>query len=160
MAEESYNPAVQSHAQSREAATAAFARIMDEMKTVVVATVDDEGKPVTCVIDLMGYDEDGLYLITNAGKGFYNRLKSREYLSLSTTNGKPTMECVAVTVAGEVRECPQEKLAQLLEANPFMYELYPTEEKRSVLRAFQVWRGTGNVFDLSSKPPTQVHFEF
>ena len=35
------------------------------------------GEPVTCAIDIMDYDTDGLYFLTAKGKNFYNRLKKR-----------------------------------------------------------------------------------
>lgn len=143
-----------------EVARTCLQRVVSEMHTTVVATVDDADKPVTCVVDMMAADESGLYFLTNVGKAFYRRLKARGYLSLSATNGKPTMECVAVTVAGEVHELPDERLGELMEANPYMYELYPTPEMRATLRAFKVCNGTGNLYDLSVKPPVQTFFEF
>lgn len=154
-----YDPAVKSMGDA-DKALKCFDMLVNEMHTCVVATVDDAGHPVTCVIDMMGYDEHGLYFTTNAGKGFYRRLVDRGWLSLSATNGKPTMECVAVTVQGEVRQAPASKLDELLQANPYMYELYPTPERRATLRPFHICHGTGNVYDLSVKPPTQVYFEF
>lgn len=154
-----YDPAVKS-AGGRGLALACFKRIVEEIHTTVVATVDDNGRPVTCVIDMMGYDEGGLYFVTNVGKAFYRRLKERGYLSLSATNGKPTMECVAVTLSGQVSERPVEELDRLLRANPYMYELYPTPEKRAALRPFKVHGGSGNLYDLSAKPPAQTYFEF
>ena len=49
--------------------------LVEEIHTTVVATVDDTGLPVTAAIDMMNYDEDGLYFLTAKGKGFYDRLK-------------------------------------------------------------------------------------
>ena len=141
-------------------ARACLERVVGEMHTTVVATVDDAGRPVTCVVDMMAADESGLYFLTNVGKAFYRRLKARGYLSLSATNGKPTMECAAVTVAGEVHELSADRLGELMEANPYMYELYPTPEARATLRAFKICNGTGNLYDLSVKPPVQTFFEF
>lgn len=45
-----------------------FALIVDRIHSVVFATVDGEGRPVTCAIDIMDYDENGLYLLTAKGK--------------------------------------------------------------------------------------------
>lgn len=115
---------------------------------------------MTCVIDMTGFDEGGLYFITNIGKNFFNRLISRGHLSLSATNGKPTMECVAVAVQGQVREEPASTLDAPLETNPNVYELYPTPKRRAALHAFKVFHGAGNLYDLSVKPPKQVYFEF
>ena len=57
--------------------------IVDEIHSTVVATVDSDGLPVTCVIDMMYADENGLYFLTAKGKNFYQRLKYKGYLALS-----------------------------------------------------------------------------
>ena len=37
--------------------------IVEEIHTTIVATVDDEGLPVTAAIDMMDYDNDSLWKI-------------------------------------------------------------------------------------------------
>ena len=49
--------------------------LVHEIHTAVVATVDDEGLPVTAAIDMMDCDENSLYFLTARGKSFYDRLK-------------------------------------------------------------------------------------
>ena len=44
--------------------------IVEEIHTVIVATVDDEGLPVTAAIDMMDYDESGLYFLTARARAF------------------------------------------------------------------------------------------
>lgn len=51
-----------------------------EIHSVIAATVDDNGLPVTCAIDIMDSDEKGLYFLTAKGKGFYHRLKKTNML--------------------------------------------------------------------------------
>ena len=51
--------------------------IADEIHSTVVATVDGDGLPVTCVIDMMHADENGLFFLTAKGKDFYRRLNDR-----------------------------------------------------------------------------------
>lgn len=155
-----YDPAVKSVAEGTDLALACFRRIVEDIHTTVVATVDDEGLPHTSVIDMMDYDTEGLYFLTNVGKPFYERLVKRGYLSLSATDGKPTMECTAVTIEGHVRAVNTNKLAELLEKNPYMFDLYPTEERRATLRAFQIYDGSGNLYEMAIKPPRQTFFEF
>ena len=46
--------------------------IVDEIHSTVVATVDSDGLPVTCVIDMMYADENGLYFLTEKGKTSIN----------------------------------------------------------------------------------------
>ena len=134
--------------------------IVDEIHTTVVATVDSDGLPVTCVIDMMYADENGLYFLTAKGKEFYRRLKERQYLALSGKKGEDTMHCTAVSVRGKVRESGVEMLPLLYEKNPYMLEIYPTEESRKALTVFQIYEGSGEWFDLSKKPIERDSFTF
>ena len=70
--------------------------IANEIHRTIVATVDDEGLPVTSAIDMMDSDEKSLYFLTANGKGFYDRLKKREFLALTAMKGEDTMSSVAV----------------------------------------------------------------
>ena len=54
-----------------------------EIHSTVMATVDENTLPVTCAIDIMDYDENGLYFLTAKGKNFYARLKTGRYVSLT-----------------------------------------------------------------------------
>ncbi len=42
--------------------------IVNEIHTTIVATVDDEGLPVTAAIDMMDCDDNSLYFLTAKGK--------------------------------------------------------------------------------------------
>jgi len=74
--------------------------IVEKVHTVIVATVDNDGLPVTAAIDMMDYDENSLYFLTARGKGFYDRLRKREYLALTAMKGEDTMTSIAVSVGG------------------------------------------------------------
>lgn len=137
-----------------------FEFIVREIHSVVMATVNDDGLPVTCVIDIMHCDDGGLYFLTARGKNFYSRLTERRYVSLSGMKGSDTMHCTAVSVSGRVREVGNGMLPVLLEENPYMYEIYPTEESRKALTVFQIYEGNGEWFDLSKKPVERASFSF
>ena len=62
--------------------------IVEQIHSTVVATVDEDGLPVTCVIDMMYDDENGLYFLTARGKSFYKRLKDKGFIALSGKNGE------------------------------------------------------------------------
>lgn len=128
--------------------------------TTVVATVDDDGLPVTAAIDMMNSDEYGLYFLTAKGKGFYDRLKKREYLALTAMKGEDTMSSVAVSVRGKVRELGYDKIPELFDKNPYMHEIYPTEDAMKALTVFQIYEGSGEWFDLSKKPIERDSFTF
>lgn len=134
--------------------------IVSKIHRTIVATVDDEGLPVTAAIDMMDTDGKSLYFLTARGKNFYDRLKKRGFLALTAMQGDSTMTSVAVSIRGKVRELGFEKIPDLFEKNPYMYEIYPTEESMKALTAFQIYEGTGEWFDLSKKPIERASFTF
>ena len=134
--------------------------IVHEIHTAIVATVDDEGLPVTAAIDMMDADENGLYFLTARGKSFYDRLKKRGALALTALKGEDTMTSVAVSVRGKVRELGYDRIPELFEKNPYMHTIYPTEESMKALTVFQIFEGTGEWFDLSKKPIERASFVF
>ena len=134
--------------------------IVKEIHTTVVATVDDDGLPVTAAIDMMDCDENSLYFLTAKGKGFYDRLIKRGFLALTAMKGEDTLSSVAVSIRGKVRELGCDKIPVLFEKNPYMKEIYPTEESMKALTVFQIYEGSGEWFDLSKKPIERVSFTF
>lgn len=134
--------------------------IVNEIHTTVIATVDDEGLPVTAAIDMMDSDGDSLYFLTAKGKGFYDRLIKRGFIALTAVKGQDTMSSVAVSVRGKVRELGFEKIPELFEKNPYMRKIYPTEESMQALTVFQIYEGSGEWFDLSKKPIERTSFTF
>ena len=137
-----------------------FSFLVNEIHTTVVATVDDEGLPVTAAIDMMDYDDDSLYFLTAKGKGFYDRLVKRGFLAFTALKGEDTMSSVAISVRGKVRELGYDRIPELFKKNPYMYEIYPTEESMHALTVFQIYEGTGEWFDLSKKPIERAYFTF
>ena len=117
--------------------------IANEIHRTIVATVDDEGLPVTAAIDMMDSDENSLYFLTAKGKGFYDRLKKKEFLALTAMKGEDTMSSVAVSIRGKVRELGYDKIPELFEKNPYMRKIYPTVESMQALTVFQIYEGSG-----------------
>lgn len=134
--------------------------IVNEIHRTIVATVDDEGLPVTAAIDMMDTDGDSLFFLTAKGKSFYDRLIKRQFLALTAMKGEDTMTSVAVSVRGKVRELGFDKIPELFEKNSYMRDIYPTEESMRALTVFQIYEGTGEWFDLSKKPIERASFSF
>lgn len=134
--------------------------IVEQIHTTVVATVDEEGLPVTAAIDMMDYDDHSLYFLTAKGKNFYDRLKKKGYLALTGMKGEDTMSSVAVSLGGKVRELGADLLPHLFEKNPYMNEIYPDAASRTALTVFQIYEGNGEWFDLSRKPIERASFTF
>lgn len=131
-----------------------------DIHSAVFATVDDNGLPQTCVIDLMLADENGLYFLTARGKSFYDRLTKRPFAALSGMKGGDTLSTVAISVRGAVRSIGRERLPEIFEKNPYMAKIYPTEKSRDALEVFQLYKGEGEYFDLSQLPPCRQSFSF
>ena len=134
--------------------------IVKEIHTTVVATVDDEGLPVTAAIDMMDSDGNSLYFLTAKGKSFYDRLTKRRFLALTAIKGESTMTSVAISLRGKVRELGHDMIPELFGKNPYMKEIYPSEESRQALTVFQIYEGNGEWFDLSRKPIERASFTF
>ena len=134
--------------------------IVDQLHSVVFATVDGSGCPVTCAIDIMDCDESGLYFLTARGKQFYRNLKGNENVAFTAMKGEDTLSCVAVSVRGKVRELGSELIPALFEKNPYMQKIYPNAASREALTVFKIYEGTGEWFDLRRLPIERAEFAF
>ena len=134
--------------------------VVHEIHRTIVATVDDEGLPVTAAIDMMDCDDNSLYFLTAKGKGFYDRLIKRQFLAFTAMKGEDTLSTVAVSIRGKVRELGYDRIPELFEKNPYMHQIYPTDESMKALTVFQIYEGSGEWFDLSRKPIERASFTF
>lgn len=125
--------------------------LKNEIHSTVFATVDKNGLPKTCVIDIMLCDEDSLYFLTAKGKAFYDRLTAQSYVAISGMRGKDTMSTDSISLRGKVREVGRDLLPNVFAKNPYMAEIYPNEESRGVLTVFQLYEGEGECFSISKK---------
>lgn len=48
--------------------------IVKDIHRTITATVDDNGLPVTCAIDMMDFDDNSLYFLTAKGRTFTTAL--------------------------------------------------------------------------------------
>lgn len=78
--------------------------LKNEIHSTVFATVDKNGLPQTCVIDIMLCDEDSLYFLTAKGKAFYDRLTAQSYVAISGMRGKDTMSTDSISLRGKGHE--------------------------------------------------------
>ena len=131
-----------------------------DIHSVVFATLDEQGLPQTCVIDLMLWDEGGLYFLTARGKSFYRRLTARPFAALTGRKGQDTLSSVAISLRGTVKNIGTERLEEIFDQNPYMAKIYPTRQSRAALEVFHLYRGEGEYFDLSQQPPFRQSFSF
>ncbi|MGL9727058.1 pyridoxamine 5'-phosphate oxidase family protein [Enterococcus sp. DIV0756] len=130
----------------------------EDIHSTVFSTVDEDGRPKSRVIDIMLVKEKKLYFLTAITKPFYDQLIERPYVSITGLKGEESMSSISITVNGEVREIGTNYLDEIFEKNPYMNDIYQTEESKHVLRVFELYKGNVSVFDLSSKPIYQAVF--
>lgn len=137
-----------------------FKILVEDIHTTVMATLDESGQPITCAIDIMDYDTDGLYFLTARGKHFYHRLKACPTIALTAIKGSDTLSSVSLSLQGQIRELGPDRLPILFSKNRYMEAIYPTEASRSALTVFHIYQGTGEWFDLSRQPIERATFAF
>jgi len=131
-----------------------------EIHSTVFATIDENGEPHTCVIDIMLCDDNSIYFLTATGKPFYERLNNRKYVAITGMKGKDTLSTVVISVRGKIREHGNTLVSRVFEENKYMEKIYPKEESREVLTVFQMYAGEGEYFDLRQQPPFRDKFTF
>ena len=72
--------------------------LVDEIHSTTVATIGSDGHPQTRIIDMMYYDEEGVYFLTATGKTFYDQLMEQQYVAISATKDK-----IAVSLRGKIK---------------------------------------------------------
>ena len=134
--------------------------LQQDIHSTVVATVDENGLPQTCVIDMMLCDENGLYFLTAKGKKFYERLMARGFVAVSGMKGEDTMSTVSVSLRGKVKNTGRERLDEMFRLNPYMAKIYPSGQSREALETFHIYEASGELFDLSQNPVFRQSFSY
>ncbi len=117
--------------------------LVEDIHSAVVATIGADGHPQTRTIDMMLWDEAGVYFLTARGKAFYTQLMEQKYIALSATKDKKS-----VSLRGKIRSIGSEKLDEIFEKNPYMQKIYPGDT-RSALEVFRLYEASGEYFDIS-----------
>ena len=117
--------------------------LVEEIHSTTVATIGADGHPQTRVIDMMHYDEAGVYFLTAKGKAFYDQIMEQGYIAVSATKEKK-----AVSLRGKIKNIGKQNLDIMFEKNPYMKEIYPGNT-REALEVFCLYEAQGEYFDIS-----------
>ncbi|MDO4619432.1 MAG: 4Fe-4S binding protein [Lachnospiraceae bacterium] len=117
--------------------------LVEDIHSTTIATIDENGRPLTRVIDMMLWDEKGVYFLTAKGKAFYEQLMEQKYVSLSSVKDKRS-----ISLRGKIENIGSEKLDEIFEKNTYMKGIYPGDS-RSALEVFRLYEATGEFFDIS-----------
>lgn len=126
-----------------------------EIKSVSIATIYKES-PHIRIMDVMLNEDESLFFITAKGKHVYKQLKRTPKIALCTLDKNYNM----IRVNGHIRFCQNRKIVdKMFEKNPILKKIYP-DNTRGVLVAFQLFKGTGEIFELSKSPIVRIPFAF
>ena len=130
-------------------------KLLREIKSITFATVN-KSLPAARIIDVMLVKKDGLYFLTARGKSFYRQLKAGPKIAICGMD----LNYVTARIIGNIKFCNTRNIIdEIFENNPMMNDLYPGE-KRNILEGFHLYRGRGEIFDLSVEPPGRERFAF
>ena len=111
--------------------------LVDEIHSTTVATIGSDGHPQTRIIDMMYYDEEGVYFLTAKGKAFYDQLMEQQYVAISATKDK-----IAVSLRGKIKNIGKKNLDIMFEKNPYMKKIYPGDTKDAI-EVFRLYEAQG-----------------
>ena len=118
--------------------------LVDEIHSTTVATIGSDGHPQTRIIDMMYYDEEGVYFLTAKGKAFYDQLMEQQYVAISATKDK-----IAVSLRGKIKNIGKKNLDIMFEKNPYMKKIYPGDTKDAI-EVFRLYEAQREYFDISN----------
>ena len=101
--------------------------LVEDIHSTTVATIGADGHPQTRVIDMMLYDEKGVYFLAARGKVFYEQLMEQKYVAISATKDK-----MAISLRGKIKNISYEKLDEIFEKNTYMQKIYPDDTKSAL----------------------------
>ena len=117
--------------------------LVEDIHSATAATIGEDGHPQTRIIDMMLYDERGVYFLTAKGKAFYTQLMEQKYIAISAAREKK-----AISLRGQIQNIGAEKLDEIFEKNPYMQKIYP-DDTRKALEVFRLYEAQGEYFDIS-----------
>lgn len=117
--------------------------LVEDIHSTTIATIGTDGHPQTRVIDMMLWDEEGVYFLTAKGKAFYEQLMDQKFIALSATKNK-----ISISLRGKVKNIGNTKLDEIFEKNTYMQSIYPNDTRKA-LEAFCLYEADGEYFDIS-----------
>lgn len=117
--------------------------LVEDFHSTTVATIGADGHPQTRIIDMMLWDDNGVYFLTAKGKAFYDQLMEQLYVAVSATKDKK-----AISLRGRIENIGSERLDEIFEKNTYMQQIYPGET-RTALEVFRICEAQGEYFDIS-----------
>lgn len=132
-----------------------YVDLFRKVKIASAATVDEQGRPQSRIINVMIASDEGMYIVTSKGKPFYKQLVDTGRVALSAM----CPDCQSLKFTGKVKMVDKKWVDRVFEENPGMNEVYPGDT-RYILDAFLIYEGSGEWFDLLNYPINRETFSY
>lgn len=134
--------------------------LQKNIHSVVLATIDDSGKPETRIVDLVLLKDYKLYISTTKNKPFYHQLIKNPYLSIIGQEGSSTMSIKFISINGKAKDIGKKYLPEIRAKNPYLKQIPKTEEEAGDSTVFEINVKNLTAYDLSQKPIFHVYYSF
>ena len=132
-----------------------YVDLFRKVKIASAATVDEQGRPQSRIINVMIAADEGMYIVTSKGKPFYRQMVDTGRVAISAM----CPDCQSLKFTGKVKIVDKKWVDRVFEENPGMNEVYPGDT-RYILDAFLIYEGSGEWFDLLHYPISRETFSY
>lgn len=119
-------------------------KILRELRSVTFATTKD-GVPQARIADVMGYENGRLLCVVGNNKPFFHQLEETGKVAIVGM----TPNYVMVRLVGDIRFVDDAQRNRVFDLNPDLANLFSNEYNRKSLIPYHIYRGKGEIFDLS-----------
>lgn len=132
--------------------------LQEEIGAVVLATAGKNGVVHSRMINVGVGNEQGIFFMTAPSTDLYQQLKENQHVAITGyVNNDQGFR--VVRVEGLVRPLGKEHLEEILQDNPYVSDVYPDEEERASVQAFQIYQGKGSFHHLQKQEKTSFSWE-
>lgn len=114
--------------------------LQEDVKVAIFATVDEEGKPHARPINIGVANEKGIFFMTSPKTHFYQQLQANPHVAITALKQDDYLIQV-MRIEGEVKEIGRQGLEEVLEDNPYVKYVYPTENEVAGVQVFHLHSG-------------------
>lgn len=119
-----------------------------DMKVAMFATVDAEGKAHVRPITVGVANEEGIFFMTSPKTDFYAQLQENPHIAIAGLYEDDYLIQV-IRLEGKVRQLGRDRLEEVLGANPYVEQVYPSADDRQRVQVFQLYEGEGFYHSLT-----------
>ncbi|MDK6597450.1 pyridoxamine 5'-phosphate oxidase family protein [Aerococcus mictus] len=133
-----------------------YMNVLENIGACVFSTVNEDGEADARYANVGVANEHGVFFMTAPTTNFYKQLTNNPKIAITGMLKEDGIE--VIRLQGTVREIGKEHLEAILKDNPFVQDVYPDEEERATVQAFQLYEGEGSYQHLQNHVKEEFSF--